>query len=211
VLADATGLPVGIDSNSRALLKAEQLFGRAASGARRSAVHLFVGSVVDVAFSANGIIHQGPRSAAGTVAHLPIEGCDATCACGRTGCLQAAVSDQTLVRRFGTGRADVRTVLDAATRGDRRATRLLLQRARTAGRAAGLLFDLFDPEVMIVTEAALNRFPNCLAALREEAGEAAAEVIRPTSFPGDVLAVAGGAVALDRVYAAPLSPVPART
>jgi predicted NBD/HSP70 family sugar kinase len=202
VLADATGLPVSVDSNSRALLKAEQLFGDAALQARRSAVHLFVGNVVDVAFSADGVVHRGPRSAAGAVAHLAIDGCDAVCDCGRTGCLQAAVSDQTLLRR--SGMSDIHALLDAARSGDATAKELFLERARLVGRAAGLLLDLFDPEVLVVVEAGANRMPDCLATLRAEAGPEAAAVIRRTSFPGGVLAVAGGAVALDRVYAAPL-------
>src|SRR3954468_2061786 len=99
VLAETTGLPVRVDSNSRALLRAEQLFGDAARRVRGSAVHLFVGNVVDVAFAAGGQVHQGPRSAGGGVAHLPVEGCADHCAGGRTGCLQAAVSERTVVRR----------------------------------------------------------------------------------------------------------------
>jgi len=211
VLADATGLPVSVDSNSRALLKAEQLVGRVARAARRGAVHLFVGNGVDVAFAANGVVHRGPRSAAGGVAHLPIEGCDAVCACGRTGCLQAATSDRELVRRALDARIidrpDIRVLAETARRGHPGATALLLDRARLVGRAAGLLFDLFDPEVLIVTEAGLTRVPRCLEALRAAAGPAAAEVVRPSSFAGAALATAGGAVALDRVYATPLAPV----
>jgi predicted NBD/HSP70 family sugar kinase len=210
-LADATGLPVSVDSNSRALLMAEQLFGEAARQARRSAVHLFVGNVVDVAFAANGVVHRGPRSAAGAVAHLPIEGCAAACACGRTGCLQAAVSDQTLLARaLGAGvidRPDLHALVDAATSGNPVARALFTERARLVGRAAGLLLDLFDPEVLVVAEASVNRMPDCLATLRAEAAAWSPTVIRRTSFPESVLATAGGAVALDRVYAAPLSPV----
>ena len=40
-----------------------------------------------------------PRSAAGSVAHLPVDGCDLPCSCGRVGCLQAAVGEKSLVRR----------------------------------------------------------------------------------------------------------------
>ena len=212
VLAEATGLPVRVDSNSRALLRAEQLFGAAAQQARRSAVHLFVGNVVDVAFGVGGVIHRGPRSAAGAVAHLPVEGCAETCPCGRSGCLQAAVSERALVRRaLAAGvidRPDFGVLLTAAVRGRAGAVALFEERARLVGRAAALLLDLFDPEVLVVAEAGANRLPGCLAALRAEAaawssGEWA--VVRPTSFPGTVLAVAGGAVALDQVYAAPLS------
>ncbi|GAA5186316.1 ROK family transcriptional regulator [Rugosimonospora acidiphila] len=214
VLARATGLPAQVDSNSRALLKAEQLFGAAARQARESGVHLFVGNVVDVAFAAGGTVHQGLRSAAGgAVAHLPVDGCVEVCACGRTGCLQAAVSDQTLVRRaLADGlidRPDFRALVDAAASGQVRAAAMLERRARLVGRAAALLLDLFDPEVLVVVEAGANRLPGCLATLRAEAAARicrradAASVIRTTSFAGNVLAVAGGAIALDRVYAAP--------
>ena len=215
VLAEATGLPVGVDSNSRALLKAELLFGDVARRARGSAVHLFVGNVVDVAFAAGGTVHQGPRSAAGAVAHLPVEGCEEVCACGRTGCLQAAVSEQTLTRRAVAegvvDRPDFGDLIEAALRGDDAAVAMFEERARLVGRAAALLLDLFDPEVLIVAEAGANRLPGCLATLRAEAaaraaaGATAAETIHRTSFPGIVLPVAGGAIALDRVYAAPLA------
>ncbi|MGA5300271.1 ROK family protein [Nucisporomicrobium flavum] len=215
VLAEATGLPVRLDSNSRALLRAEQLFGAVAARARRSAVHLFVGNVVDVGFAAGGVVHQGPRSAAGAIAHLPVEGCTELCACGRRGCLQAAVSERALVRRALVrgliDRPDVTELVDAARGGRAGAVELLQDRARLVGRAAGLLLDLFDPEVLVVAEAGVNRLPACLAALRAEAaawsttGADMASSVRPSSFPDHVLAVAGGAVALDDLYASPLT------
>lgn len=215
VLAEASRLPVWVDSNSRALLKAEQLFGDDVRRVRGSAVHLFVGTDVDVAFSAGGAVHRGLRSAAGAVAHLPVTGCGAACDCGRTGCLQAAVSEQALVRRAVAdgliGRPDFRALLDAALDGRVAAVAMFEERARLVGRAAAVLLDLFDPEVLVVVEAGTNRLPGCLAILRAEAaawssaGAEAATTIRPTSFPGRVPAVAGGAVALDRVYAAPMN------
>jgi predicted NBD/HSP70 family sugar kinase len=217
VLAEATGLPVSVDNTSRALLKAEQLFGDVARRARGSAVHLFVGNVVDIAFATGGAIHHGRRSAAGAVAHLPIEGCVEVCDCGRVGCLQAAVSEQAMVRRaLARGlidRPEFGALLAAARRGHPEVLALFEQRSRLVGRAAGLLLDLFDPEVLVVVEAGANRWPACLDALRTEAadwssaGAGAAAAIQPTSFPGEALAVAGGAVALDRIYAAPLARV----
>ncbi|MEU8240905.1 ROK family transcriptional regulator [Actinoplanes missouriensis] len=207
-LAAATGLPVFADSNSRALLRAEQLFGAAAEQARRSAVLLFVGNVVDVAFSTGGVIHQGPRSAAGAVAHLPVEGCDEACSCGRTGCLQAAVSERVLVRRaLAAGlieRPDIHGIVDAARAGSPGAGALLQERARLVGRAAALLHDLFDPEVLVVAEGGANRLPECLATVRAQLAPDVAATVRASSFPDRVLATAGGAVALDQLYAAPL-------
>jgi hypothetical protein len=78
------------------------------------------------------------------------------------------------------------------------------------GRAAALLLDLFDPEVLVVAEAGANQLPECLATLRAEVADWSSveadvgRVVHPSSFPGTVLAVAGGAVALDQVYASPL-------
>jgi predicted NBD/HSP70 family sugar kinase len=137
--------------------------------------------------------------------------------CGRRGCLQAAVSEQALVRRAVADgvidRPDFRALIDAAVSGRTAAIALFEERARLVGRAAGLLLDLFDPEVLVVAEAGANRLPGCLAVLRAEAAawsSGAAEVIRTTSFPGAVLAVAGAGVALERVYAAPLELIQAR-
>ncbi|SNY38828.1 ROK family transcriptional regulator [Paractinoplanes atraurantiacus] len=213
-LAGATGLPVWVDSNSRALLRAEQLLGRVSGRARQSAVQLFAGNVVDVAFATGGVVHQGPRSAAGAVAHLPVEGCAEPCSCGRVGCLQAAVGERALVRRaYAAGlihQPDIHTLVDAAAAGGAAALGMLRERARLVGRAAALLLDLFDPEVLVVAEAGANRLPECLEALRTEAADASScganmvTTVYASSFPDNVLAVAGGAVALDQVYTSPL-------
>ncbi|WP_404962381.1 ROK family protein [Streptomyces sp. 147326] len=56
-LATATGVPVHLDSRSRALARAEQLLGEAATPG--SAVVLFVGNVVDAAFVTAGAVHHG--------------------------------------------------------------------------------------------------------------------------------------------------------
>jgi len=73
------------------------------------------------------------------------------------------------------------------------------------GRAAGLLLDVLNPDTVVVTEVGVIHREDCLAALREEAGPDRAAAVAPTSFPESVLAVAGGAVALDVVYRDPLS------
>jgi hypothetical protein len=158
-LAAETGLPVAIDGHSRALVRAEQLFGAHVDRARSSIVQLFVGNVVDVAFATAGSVQQGPRSAAGAVAHLKIDG--------------------------------------------------------LVGRAAAILLDLFDPDLLTVVEAGERLLPQCRALLRAElaagstAGAGSGQVVAGTSFPDHVLATAGGAVILDRIYASPTA-VPGR-
>src|ERR1700728_3139207 len=126
VMADATGLRVRVDNHARALTRAEQLFGD--PRARASVIHLFAGNMVDAAFATGGKIHHGPQSAAGAVAHLPLEGRSERCLCGRHGCLQAAVASDGLARRAAragiTAEASFDALLAAARRGDRAAMAL---------------------------------------------------------------------------------------
>ncbi|KUM99743.1 ROK family transcriptional regulator [Streptomyces yokosukanensis] len=210
LLGARTGLPVHVDGHARALVNGERLFGRARGSA--SVLHLFVGNVVDAAFATHDEVHHGPRSAAGAIAHLPVPGGTEPCPCGRTGCLQVELSERTLCRRARaagvTGSAGPMDVVAAAAAGDATARRLLVERAGTTGRAAGLLLDVLNPETVVVTEVGVIHFEDCLAALREAAGKGRAAVVLPTSFPDSVLAVAGGSVALDVLFRDPLSASP---
>ena len=226
-----TGLPVRVDGHSRALARAEQLFGD--QRARSSVVHLFVGNVVDAAFAVGGVVQHGPRSAAGAIAHLPVPGRAEPCGCGRTGCLQAVVSETTLAARAAAERIvptpSFEALVDAAVAGDSRAVGLLLERARVLGAAAAVLLDLLNPEVLVIVEAGAMRVPGCLDTLRAEARarvrggsapdgsgrddgarddgarDGAEPPVVATSFGRDVLHVAAGAVMLSQVYADPLT------
>ena len=98
----------------------------------------------------------------------------------------------------------------AAVSGNAAARDALLARARTVGRAAALLFDLVNPELLVVTEAGIAHLPDCLAALRAEirthsrARVDAERRVLPSSFAAtDVLAIAAGAVQLDALYSDP--------
>ncbi len=74
-----------------------------------------------------------------------------------------------------------------------------------------MLLDLLNPELLVVTEAGTVYLPECLEDLRAEVRERSAARGDPgrsviaTSFGGDALPVAAGAVVLDAVYANPLS------
>ncbi|WUN23161.1 ROK family transcriptional regulator [Streptomyces sp. NBC_00316] len=220
VLSAATGLPVHVDSHARALARAEQMFGETST--RTSTVLLFIGAVVDAAFATEGAMHRGPRSGAGGVAHLPLgaggSGGAEPCSCGRTGCLQSEVSERAMVRRAaeqGLRVASFRELLDLALAGEGRALELFRRRAGLVGRAAALLLDMFDPEVLVVVEPGAGRIPECLAELRAQVAERSAvcddaeRAVVPSSFTGSVLATAGGAVALGALYGDPLGPWPA--
>ncbi|MEU9233134.1 ROK family protein [Streptomyces subrutilus] len=209
-LSAALGLPVRVDNHARAVARAEILFGR--PEARGSLVHLFIGNVVDAAFGIGGTVHQGPGSAAGDVAHLPVPGSTARCACGRTGCLQATASDTALgaeaVRRGIVPDPSVPLLVDAAATGDPRAERLLRERARAVGRAAALLLDVFNPALMVVTELSSVLDEGCLAEIRTAATALShvcddpERIVVPYAGPA-VLPGAAATVLLSRVFQDP--------
>ncbi|MEU7474613.1 ROK family protein [Lentzea sp. NPDC042327] len=210
LLTARTGLPVRVDSHARALARAEQLFG--AARGRESLLHLFVGNVVDAAIVTAGTTHRGPRSAAGDVAHLALGDPGVRCGCGKRGCLEATVSDRAWAERAHLAgvvrRPSIFDLVDDAVAGSPAARADLVERARVVGRAAAVLFDFLDPEVLVVTEIGTNRLPDCAAALREEVAamsRASADAVLASSFGEDVLAVAAGAVQLDALYADPLN------
>ncbi|WP_084316877.1 ROK family transcriptional regulator [Actinospica robiniae] len=214
LLSEATGLPVYVDNHSRALLLGEILLGRARSAA--SVLHLFVGNVVDAAFATRGEAHYGAGSQAGVIAHLPVVGSDAPCSCGRLGCLEATVSESSLIRRAAEKgvieTTDYRLLLQAARSGNEEAVAMLVERARLVGRAVALLTDIFSPELIIVTDPAASYLPEVLAALRDSAGahlrtvrDDVDSMLIPSGFPGAILETAGGAVILDALYRDPLA------
>ncbi|AWZ04185.1 NagC family transcriptional regulator [Streptomyces sp. ICC4] len=206
-LRDRLGLPVSVDNHARAIAHAEILFGR--PEARSSLLHLFIGNVVDAAFGIEGTVHQGPGAAAGDVAHLPVPGSPTPCACGRTGCLQASASDTVLgaeaVRRGIVPDPSVNLLVDAAATGDPRADRLLRERARTVGRAAALLLDVFNPAVMVVSELSAILHDGYLDEIREAAGDPdryGRRIVAPHAGPA-VLPVASATVLLAPLFRDP--------
>jgi predicted NBD/HSP70 family sugar kinase len=210
-LSERTGLPVRVDGHSRALLHGEVLFG----GARHadSVLHVFAGNVVEAAFATRGVAHYGSRAQAGVIAHLPVEGSRAPCSCGRTGCLEATVSEETLAKqayqRGLVAAPDFRALVESACAGSRAAVELLTERSRQLGRAVAILMDVFGPDLVVVSDAVLPVLPAALAALRGAVRETVRMVcdvdraLIPTAFPGAVLETAGGAVILDALYRDP--------
>jgi predicted NBD/HSP70 family sugar kinase len=227
VLEARLGLPVRVESHSRALARAEQLIGAHRTRARMSLVHLFVGNVVDAAIVTGGTVHHGPRSAAGDVSHLPV-GSGSTlpgrrCPCGRTGCFQATVAEQALAEHATTTgllpEARFPDVLAALEADEPWAVALFRERARLVGRAVALLLDVINPEILVVAEAGITRRPELLDELHAEVAERAHVAADPrrtvvaSSFGRRTLGVAAGSIVLYEAYARPLElgPPPART
>lgn len=216
-------IPVHADSHTRALIRAEQLFGRL--DPRHSVLALFAGNVVDAAFALGDRVNRGLRSGAGDVAHWPVPGSRHVCECGRSGCLQVALSELRLVQEgvaaglIGSpaeGSDAVETLLRAAEGGDGAARALFVARSELAGRALAPLADFLNPDVVLVVDRGAARFGEALTALRGSLAEHSflARTRQPSvivsSFMDSPLATAAGTVALDVLYRNPLAVKPRR-
>ena len=213
MFAACTGLLVRADGHARALLAAERLFGVARG--RASVMQLVVGNVVDAAFATGETIQHGPGFGAGTIAHVPVEGHDGLCPCGRAGCLQQAVGERAVAARAHADgvipEPDFALLLDAALAGSPAARAVFTERARLLGRATALLIDVFDPELVVAVEPGVMLLPQALAALHAEVrGRIAAPrdvacSVVAGGFGWNTAAIAGGAVVLDVLYRDPLA------
>ncbi|HEY4459024.1 MAG TPA: ROK family transcriptional regulator [Pseudonocardiaceae bacterium] len=212
VFARHTHAPIAVDNHARALATAEQLFGQARTAT--SAVHLFVGNVVDAAIVTGRAVHRGPGSAAGDIAHQPLGDPDVRCSCGRRGCLQATVSSAAVAARAASAgiiaQPSFSALLAAAKAGDPAALGVFRQRAEVIGGAVALLLDVVNPDVLVITEAGTLFLPECLSTIRDAVRDRshacvdpARQVVRSSFASTDLLAIAAGTVALDAVYRDP--------
>lgn len=212
-LADRLTLPVLVESSVRARALAELWSGAGTSA--HSLVYLFIGTVVDAAIVIDRRVHNGPRSAAGTIAHLQLHEGDTQCDCGRRGCLQAHVSDLAVLERAREcGLTGVRTIQDLVDRArdvDDIAETVLRDRATRVGEAVAVLVDLIDPDLVVFSDNAVMDTPGYLAAVRHGAVAQAhtpidAEgVIVPTAFAEHAIVIAPATRVLDAFYEAPLN------
>ncbi len=206
--------PVRLDGLVRALALAEGWYG--AGREADSLLEFFVGNVVGAAFTTGRRIHHGPRSAAGSIAHLRVPGLTgAGCGCGRSDCLQGAVADSSvleLARREGAvGPDDAYEELTRRARaGSIAADRVLRTRSRQLGQAAAILLDLVNPELIVLAGGPL-RTPEYLPLIREELarhsalGAAGGERLVLSGLGERALVLASAAVFLDAWFGDPIA------
>ncbi|MEU6831465.1 ROK family transcriptional regulator [Nocardia beijingensis] len=202
-LAARTGLPTQLDSHTRALMHAEQLFGR--MGATASSVVLFVGNVIDVAIAVHGQVHYGPRSGAGSIESLL--GVGAGKSAQGDSSLNDYYSDHALLERYGLASTVPELVAVAAEKTSVRD--MFLERARVLGRVVAALIDLLDPESVVIVDRGRSIggvWETYLAAVREHSLLCAdpAELVACSSFEGRVLEMSAGAVVLHSLFHTPL-------
>lgn len=216
-LSQALQLPVAVDSNVRAMARAEHWFG-AARGVDNF-VQLFAGNVVAAAWVVGGQIVSGRHGMSGALEHLPLDDRSAErCRCGRRDCMQMITTDVALVseaqrRGILTRQDGIDRLVRLARGGDEVAAEVMRRRASQVGAAASVLVDLLDPQLVVVSGAGLLNTPDFMAEVvggaRARMGEHHRHdldgVLVETAFGTHAISVSAGSIALDDIYRDPLA------
>lgn len=209
VLADSLGIPVVVESNTRAMAIAERRFGMGRSGVRNFLFFL-VGSGVGSALILNGRIHRG-KGMAGEIGHTSVDLHGPACNCGGRGCLELYVADpHTLTNAsqvIGPGAAGA--VPDLLGYLDEPGLRAQLEGSGALiGSVLAHAVDLLDLDAVILA-GGLFTLPPVMESLVGRIGEASivsrlrGVQISSSSLGRSIGIVGSAALVLDRFYRAP--------
>ncbi|GAA4804214.1 ROK family transcriptional regulator [Streptomyces ziwulingensis] len=201
--AMATGLPVTVDNDVRALTVAEQWFG-AGVGLSDFAV-VTVGAGIGCGLVVHGRVVAGAHGVAGEIGHVTVDPAGPLCHCGNRGCVEAIAGDAALVREVraatGTEVADAAEVLELAHRGVAAAREAYARAGDAIGRGIATVANLLGPERVIISGeglAAYDLFAEQIRAAFHAAafGSAAECDLRTRPLPFDEWARGAAATAI---------------
>lgn len=134
-LAAATGLPVHVDNDAKALALGEGWTG--AARGHRDYLAMVVSTGVGGGIVLDGRLLDGATGNAGHIGHVVVEPGGRACGCGARGCLEAEASGSAIAARTG------RPAAEAGPEERARAGRLV-------GRAVGSVANLLDLPLVVV-------------------------------------------------------------
>jgi N-acetylglucosamine repressor len=166
ILERQLGMPIAVDSSSRAMVMSEVLLG-AARGARNVVV-VHIGTVIGAGLLMEDRLLYGDSNGAGQLGHVTVDPRGAMCECGNVGCLNAVAAEPAIVNQAyqaildgkrtilsdlakTQGKLDPPLIYAAALRGDPVAQSVVADVARAIGRGLAQTCVLVNPELIVVT------------------------------------------------------------
>jgi predicted NBD/HSP70 family sugar kinase len=151
----------------------------AAFGAGRDAgdlVYLKVSSGIGAGLILNGRLYRGSGGLAGELGHVLVDPDGIVCRCGNRGCLETVAGMGALVDRLRGSHGDdltVEAMLDAALAGDADCRRVLHDAGRALGQVVAMLFNVLNPELVVMGGHLARAGELLLGGVRESVGRAA--------------------------------------
>ncbi|MFI7383693.1 ROK family protein [Streptomyces sp. NPDC049813] len=210
LVAEATGSPVTVENDVKALTVAEQWFGEGV-GADSFALAT-VGAGIGCALVVNGRLVAGGYGVAGEIGHIPVAaGTGSDCHCGARGCVEAIASEAAIVERArraaGDPGLDMSGAIDRAHGGDAAVRAVFDEAGEAIGLGLAAMVNLVGPERVVVSGegvAAYDLFEEQIrAAFTTQAFGAAARcplVVRP--LPWEEWARGAAAASIQSLFAA---------
>lgn len=142
-------LVVGNDANFAAL--AELIWG--AARGLRDVAYVYTASGIGVGFILNGALYVGANGTAGELGHTTIDENGEVCACGGRGCLNTLANADSITQKLKRSHRDqlsIAEVIKMAQLGDVGCRRVIADAGRHIGLAAANMYNLLDPELIVL-------------------------------------------------------------
>lgn len=152
-LREALPVPVLVENDVNALAVAERLYGRGRE--HRNFLVVTIGRGVGAGLVVDGAVYRGTNGGAGEFGHFPVRAGGPACSCGNTGCLEAAVGQEALLRaarRAGLTKntATLTDLQQLADAGSNTVKAIFADAGEQLGRGVAGLINVMDPEIVIV-------------------------------------------------------------
>jgi N-acetylglucosamine repressor len=151
-LSESLQMPVWVDNDVNCLTVAEKWFG--AGIGLRHFLTVTIGRGVGLGIVVNGEIFRGALGGAGEFGHMIVSPDGPPCHCGRSGCLEALVSEPALRAKAGSllrRRISSQELVALAEAGQPEVVGVLEEGGRQLGLALANLVTLLSPERLIVS------------------------------------------------------------
>jgi predicted NBD/HSP70 family sugar kinase len=158
MVATATGLPVFVENDVRAMALAESWCGFAHGV--KDYVYLYIGPGIGGGIIDGNELYKGPCGFAGEFGHVTIDPEGPVCSCGNRGCLQALASETAVLNQYIKHKKlqgetvpenfDFAGVLRAAKLGDEAAREEILKSVRYIGIEVGNIINTLSPSLIVI-------------------------------------------------------------
>ena len=176
-LEEAFGKPVALENDTNAAARAESRFGRGKG--LSVVVYITVSTGVGCGIVIEGKILDGSRFAAGELGHLNAVPGGRPCGCGNKGCLEQYASGTAIAaicsECFGR-QVSAKEAFALARAGDATALNVIGEAAGHLGRAIAALYQILDPDVVVLGGSVTKDF-DVFGPLVRKAAEAFAEPV----------------------------------
>jgi len=203
--SEVLNLPLMVDNDANFAALAEMTWG-AARGLKDFAF-IYTASGIGAGLVLNGALYLGANGTAGELGHTTIDENGLVCECGGRGCLNTLANADAITQnlwRSHRDRLSIADVIKLAQVGDAGCRRVLADAGRHIGLAAANMYNLLDPELIVIGGNLAPSGEILLGPLRESMARRAihaGEVLPPVvvgDLDPDVVVVLGAAAAVLR-------------